>query len=385
MSVKVFKGFLMHIGQTQTSLFVFLATCIGLLFHFLSGRLVKQLSEEEREKMEVWARASESVSSNEATADMLLVLRILQGNKTIPVILYDEQSGRMESHNIKLPDKDTVAFLHQRMKQFAERHEPLLLSEANQKLYFDDSHTLKRLRIYPCLQLFMVALFIGLAFFALNRSQRAEQNSVWVGLSKETAHQLGTPISSLMAWTEYLRLKEVDAALLKEVEKDTDRLQMIAERFSKIGSKPDMQPTDVGEAVKYTLGYLEKRLSNRISYSLRFPQQPIRASLNEPLFGWVIENLTKNAADAMKGEGVITYELTEKGDWAVLDISDTGKGMTGLQGRRVFTPGFTTKKGGWGLGLSLARRIVEVNHNGRILLLRSEPGRGSTFRIMLRR
>lgn len=374
----------MNTRQTQVRLFVILATLIALLFLFLLGRVVKQLSQEEREKMEIWAQASESISGDDATADLSLVLRILQSNQSIPVILYDVESGRMESHNIKLPEKDTTAFLRAQMKQFASRHEPLNLTEVNQMLYFDDSYILKRLQVYPYIQVLVMALFIGLAFFALNRSQRAEQNSVWVGLSKETAHQLATPISSLMAWTEYFKLKEVDPALLEEVEKDTARLQMIAERFSKIGSEPDIQQVDLREAVKHTLSYLEKRLSDKISYSLLFPSQPIMAPINEPLFGWVIENLTKNAVDAMKGEGTITYQLTEKDNRAVLDISDTGKGITRQEVRKIFSPGFTTKERGWGLGLSLAKRIVEVNHDGRILLLRSEPGKGTTFRILLK-
>ena len=376
---------LMFTRQTLTYLFVILASVVGILSLVLSGRLVKELSKEERQKMEIWALATESISRDASGSDLSLELSILQGNRSIPVILHDEQSGRLESHNIRLPDKDRAAFLREKMKQFGSRHEPVRLAEFNQTLYFDDSYTLKQLQLFPYIQFFVTALFIGLAFFALNRSQRARQNSIWVGLSKETAHQLGTPISSLIAWIEYLKLKEMDAALLREIEKDTNRLQMIAERFSRIGSVPDMRETDIRAVVRQTLSYLEKRLSDQITFSLLFPAEPVLVSINEPLFGWVIENLTKNAADAMQGEGTITFRLSEKKNQVTLDISDSGKGVAKSNFKKIFSPGYTTKERGWGLGLTLAKRIVEGNHNGKIYLLKSELDKGTTFRILLRR
>lgn len=374
----------MYSRQILSYLFVILATVVGILSLLVSAKLVKELSQEERQKMEIWAMAAESISRDVPDADLSLVLSILQGNRSIPVILHDEQSGRLESHNIKLPDEDTAVFLRDKMKQFASRHEPVRLTELGQTLYFDDSYTLRQLQFYPYVLLFVIALFIGLAFFALNRSQRAEQNSVWVGLSKETAHQLGTPISSLIAWTEYLKLKEVDVALLAEIEKDTARLQMIAERFSKIGSTADMHSADIREVVRRSLSYLEKRLSDKIVFSLLFPAEPVLVSINEPLFVWVIENLTKNAADAMKGEGSITFRLTEKNNRVLFDVADTGKGVPRSKQKEIFTPGFTTKERGWGLGLPLVKRIVEVNHKGKIFVLKSELEKGTTFRIVLR-
>lgn len=375
----------MHTRQTRTFLFVILATIIGILSLLLSGKLVKQLSEEERQKMEIWAMATESITLDDPGADMLLVLNILQSNKSIPVILYDESSGKLLSHNIKLPEENTQAFLRDKTKQYGRRHAPIRMAELNQSLYFDDSKTLKQLQFYPYIQLFIIALFIGLAFFALNRSQRAEQNKVWVGLSKETAHQLGTPISSLSAWTEYLKMKGLDATLLAEIEKDTRRLQMIAERFSKIGSAPDMQPADIREVVRNSLSYLEKRLSNKVTFTLLFPTQQVLVSVNESLLGWVIENLTKNAVDAMNGEGIITFTLIEKGNQVLLDVSDTGKGVPRSKFKTLFSPGYTTKERGWGLGLTLVKRIVEVNHKGRIFVLKSELGKGATFRIVLKK
>jgi nitrogen-specific signal transduction histidine kinase len=375
----------MYTRQTLTYLFVILAIAAAILSLVVSGRLVKQLSEEERQKMEIWAMATESITLDDPGADMLLVLNILKSNTSIPVILHDEKSGKLLSHNIKLPAVDTAVFLQIKMEQFAGSHAPIRMEELNQSLYFDDSYTLKKLQVYPYIQLFIIALFVALAFFAMNRSLRAEQNSVWVGLSKETAHQLGTPISSLAAWTEYLKLKEVDAALVGEIEKDTARLQMIAERFSRIGSAPNTEPADLRVVVRNALTYLEKRLSERITFSLLFPEKPVMVSLNEPLFGWVIENLTKNAVDAMNGEGTIIFRLTEKDNQALLDVTDSGKGITGSKQKKIFSPGYTSKERGWGLGLALVKRIVEVYHKGKIFVLKSELGKGATFRIILRK
>lgn len=375
----------MHTRQTLTSLFVILAILVALLSLVLSGKLMKELSEEERLKMEIWAMATESFSLDEYTGDISLLLGILQRNKSIPVILVDEESGAMLSHNMRLPEGDTLAFLQRKLTQFAGRHEPIRLKSLNQTLYFDDSHTLNQLQIYPYFQLLIIALFIGLAFFALNRSQRAAQHHVWVGLSKETAHQLGTPISSLAAWTEYLRLKEIDESLMKEIEKDTARLQMISERFSRIGSTPVVLPTDIREVVRNSLSYLEKRLSARVTFNLLLPSQPVMVAINESLFDWVIENLTKNALDAMDGQGTITFELQEKGNQVLLDVSDTGRGIAASKFKTLFSPGYTTKERGWGLGLTLAKRIVEVNHQGKIFVKRSEPRKGSTFRIVLKK
>jgi|AGTN01.3.fsa_nt_gi Signal transduction histidine kinase len=377
----------MHLFQSRqllAYLFVILAIIIALASLLLSNRLVKELAEEERGKLEVWALATQSVASGDENVDMSLVLKILQSNTTIPVILHDEGTGELLGHNIKPSKKEEHAFLLKKMEAFGRKHPPIELKELSQSLYYDDSNTLKQLRAYPYIQLFVMALFTGLAFFALNRSQRAEQNKVWVGLSKETAHQLGTPISSLMAWTEYLRLKETSPQLLTEMDKDIARLQMITERFSKIGSISDLKTTDLRDVVRGSLAYLEKRVSNKVTFDLAFPERPVSVSLNEPLFGWVIENLTKNAVDAMNGQGTVTFSIGEKGKQVILDISDTGRGLPKSKFRRVFSPGYTTKERGWGLGLSLVKRIVETYHKGTIVVKKSEIGKGTTFRIVLR-
>lgn len=367
-----------------TYLFIILAIVVALLSLLLSNRLVKELADEERSKMEVWAMATESMVMDE-DVDMSLVLRILEANTTIPMILYDKSSGSMVPRNIKLPEARGETYLKEKMDEFGRKRDPIVLHEMNQLLYYDDSHTLKMLQFYPYLQLLVIALFIGLAFFALNRSQRAERDGVWVGLSKETAHQLGTPISSLMAWMEYMKLKEVDEQMLVEIDKDISRLQMIAERFSKIGSTTGLVPVDLREAVKHSLVYLEKRVSREVAFYTRFPEHPVQVDLNEPLFGWVVENLVKNGIDAMQGQGSITFDISEKGKSVFLDVSDTGKGLPKSKFKTIFSPGYTTKERGWGLGLTLVKRIVEENHKGEIFVRGSEAGKGTTFRILLKK
>lgn len=339
--------------------------------------------------MEVWALATETLASESGPMademDVALILRILEGNRTIPLILFDADTGERMAHNIKVPEKNSESFLEKKMHAFGQKHEPIVLHEMNQLLYYDDSRLLRQLQLYPFLQLVIISLFIGLAFLALNRSRRAEQNRVWVGLSKETAHQLGTPISSLMAWSEYLKLKQVDRDMLSEIDKDIARLQMIAERFSKIGSATDLDAVDLHEALERSLNYMKKRVSREVEFRVARPARPVQVKLNEPLFNWVIENLVKNGVDAMQGKGTIAFAISEKGRHAYLDISDTGKGMPRSMFNTIFQPGYTTKERGWGLGLSLVKRIVEKNHEGKIWVKRSEPGVGTTFRIAMKK
>lgn len=374
--------------QTLIRFFVALAIFVALLSLVFSDRLIKELAGEERERMEVWALAIETLASESMTAgdqaDMSLVLRVLEGNRTIPVILYDESSGSLMAHNLSVPEKDAEAFLERKARVYSRRHDPIVLKEMNQLLYYDDSLLLRKLQMYPYVQLLVISFFVALAFLALNRSRRAEQNRVWVGLSKETAHQLGTPISSLMAWLEYLKLKEVDPDLLGEINKDIARLERIADRFSKIGSVSGLEKADLREALQRSVAYLRKRVSSGLTFQLDFPEYPVMVALNEPLFDWVVENLVKNSADAMEGQGAITLSLSTKGKEVYLDLSDTGKGLPKSKFHTVFSPGYTTKQRGWGLGLSLVKRIVEENHGGRVFVKRSEPGKGVTFRVVLK-
>lgn len=365
--------------------FVFIAIVIAVTSLALSNRLARKLAIEERNKIEIWAMATEHLASGNENIDMSLVLQILQSNKTIPVILYDKTNNTYTPNNIELPDKDEETFLIKKMEEFSERHDPIPLAELEQVLYYDDSYILKQLQVYPYIMLVIIAVFILLAFFALSSSQKAEQNKVWVGLSKETAHQLGTPISSLVAWTEYLKLKNVDSSLLDEIDKDVHRLQIIAERFSKIGSISDIKPVVFQDAIKKSVAYLEKRISNKVQLVFDFPPEELHVALNESLFAWVLENLTKNAVDAMSGQGIIRYQISEKGKYYCLDITDTGKGLPKSKFKSIFMPGYTTKERGWGLGLSLAKRIVETYHKGKIFVKQSEIGKGTTFRVLLRK
>jgi len=262
---------------------------------------------------------------------------------------------------------------------------PIQLSENNVlMLYYRESSILRNLRYYPYIQLFVIVIFIVVAYFAFYATQQAEQNQVWVGMSKETAHQLGTPISSLMAWIEILKLQNIEKSLIDEFEKDIDRLERITERFSKIGSKPELHPANVISALSLTINYLKTRSSEKVVFKTKFDErETIEIPLNVALFSWVIENICKNAIDAMGNHGTITVDIHKKDSQVIIDITDTGKGVPKSQFSTIFQPGFSTKKRGWGLGLSLAKRIIENYHNGKIFIKWSELGKGTTFRIVL--
>ena len=380
-----FKTWFFNLERVSPYLFVVSAVIVAFISLLLSNRMVKRLAEEERVKIEIWAMATESMATDKET-DLTLVLKILKSNSTIPVILYDKSRDRLQSHNIKLPENNVEPFLRAKKENFAKRGNHIMLDEVNQILYYDDSYTLKQLQMFPYIEMLVIALFIGVAFFALNRSMRAEQNSVWVGLSKETAHQLGTPISSLIAWIEYLKLKYPEPDLISDIEKDLGRLQVVSDRFSKIGAECDLIPTDLREQVSSSLEYVKKRISKEVEITLSFPDYPVILLLNRPLFDWVIENLTKNGVDAMKGKGELIFSILSSDKGSVyFDVTDSGKGIAKSKFKTIFSPGYTTKERGWGLGLSLVKRIVEVNHKGRIFVKHSELGSGTTFRIVLNR
>lgn len=371
--------------QLITYFFVSVAIFIVVASVLFTNKLVDELSQEERNKIEIWAEATRLIASEESNSDMNLILHILQSNSTIPVILYDASLDSYIANNIKLPASNSDEFLKSKVESFKHRHEPIVLEDLNQYLYYDDSYTLKQLSMYPFIQLSVMFVFIALALFALSSSFKSEQNRVWMGLSKETAHQLGTPISSMLAWVELLRLRGVDASLLVEVDKDLGRLEMIAERFSKIGSRADYKNVDIASVLNHALAYMDKRISNRVSISTDFPEKEIIVALNEPLFEWVIENIIKNATDAMSGEGTILLKILDRDNKVVLDITDSGRGIPKSKFKKIFTPGYTTKARGWGLGLSLVKRIVEVYHKGKIFVKSSEIGHGTTFRIVMRK
>ena len=369
-------------------IFIFAAILIAIVSVVVSDILIKDLAREEREKIEVWAEATRVVTSEEPSLNMNLILKIIQGNTTIPVLLCNDRDSVLTYKNIELPETGAEAFLQEKLKEFKNKNVPIAVDMEDgtfQYLYYDDSTNLKRLLVYPYAQLSVVAVFILIAFLALASTKKAEQNKVWVGLSKETAHQLGTPISSLIAWIEYLKTKDVDAYLLGEMDKDVKRLETIAERFSKIGSNPDPVPVNICDSIRSALDYMGTRISSKVHIHLELPEHPVLVLMNGSLFAWVIENLTKNAVDAMEGQGEITYTLEEKGDKVRIDVTDTGRGILKSKFKTVFNPGYTTKKRGWGLGLSLVKRIVESYHGGKIYVRWSEMGKGTTFRIELRK
>ena len=369
------------------SLFVVIALLIVVASLIVSHFLVENLSKEERNKIEIWAEATKEMASNAENMNMNLVAQILKSNTTIPVILYDKKENFYTSANIDLPELDDQIFLKQRAESFKKRHDPIIIEAEgfDQYIYYDDSYTLKQLQLYPYVQLGVLFIFMITAFFALFTTMRMEQDRLWVGLSKETAHQLGTPISSLLAWLEYLKLKETDQSIVRDMEKDVDRLQMITDRFSKIGSVPALDPQNMTDIIHRSIAYLEKRISKKVVFVVELSDKPLYAQVNEPLLSWVIENLTKNAVDAMGGQGQIIYRLSEKGKFVSLDIQDTGKGIPKSKFRTIFNPGYTTKSRGWGLGLSLAKRIIESYHKGRIYVKTSEIGVGTIFCIELKK
>lgn len=371
-------------------LLVVMAVVMSVGSLVISHFLVRDLKREEQRKMEIWAEAMRSLNSADEYTDLTLVLTVLNSNSTIPVVVLDREGEVQDYRNIPLREGSAEEQMRvvkrkaQSMKDAGRVIRVYLSSTDYMEICYADSLLLRRLAWWPYVQLGLVFVFVVVAIFALLSSKRAEQNKVWVGLSKETAHQLGTPISSLMAWQEMLRETYPDDELLPEMGKDVERLQRIAERFSKIGSLPELRPESLNEVLSAVTQYISRRASNRVRLTCAVPQQPLIVPMCSSLFEWVVENLCKNAIDAMDGQGSITLTASTEGALAVVEVADTGKGIPKNKFRTVFTPGFTTKKRGWGLGLSLAKRIVEEYHHGRIYVKNSEVGRGTTFRIELK-
>lgn len=370
---------------------VVMAVVLSVASLVVSHFLVHDLKAEEQRKMEIWAEAMRSLNNADETTDLTLVWTVLNSNNTIPIIVLDSDGVVQDFRNIELSAQEEkvmtdIIASRARAMQKADKVIRVYLSRTDyMEICYDDSLILRRLAWWPYVQLGVVLIFVVVAIFALLSSKKAEQNKVWVGLSKETAHQLGTPISSLMAWHEVLRETYPDDELLPEMGKDVERLQRIAERFSKIGSQPEPKPENLNDVVEQVVQYISRRTSNRVGMSTTLPEQPIIVPMSAPLFEWVIENLCKNAIDAMEGEGSIRVVARDEAYCVSVEVTDTGKGIPKNRFKTVFTPGFTTKKRGWGLGLSLAKRIVEEYHKGRIFVKNSELGKGTTFRIELKK
>jgi signal transduction histidine kinase len=369
-------------------LLVVAAAVIAVASLLISHFLVRDLSKQERNRMEVWGQALHALNEADETTDLSLVLSVIEENNTIPVIVVNAEGGIDDYRNIDdVDDGQEPMANNQKLKDYARRMQLSgdTIRVDSQIVCYDESIMLKRLQAWPYVQLGIVMIFVVVAIFALLSSKKAEQNKVWVGLSKETAHQLGTPISSLMAWVEILKENYPDDALIPEMDKDVKRLELIAERFSKIGSLPEPVDASMNQVLEHVIDYMDRRTSKKVQIVRHFPDHDVRVRMNASLFEWVIENLCKNAVDAMEGSGRIDLTLFDNGEQVAIEVADNGKGIRKKDVANVFTPGFTTKKRGWGLGLSLARRIVEEYHHGRIFVKSSEVGKGTTFRIELSR
>ncbi len=352
----------------------------------ISDRLVSQMAEEERHKMELWAAATQSVTSNDYEESLLFASRIIESNTTIPMIQVNARGEIINYNNIDLPRTDPSRYLYQKLKEFREGYPPIEIDYGLGKeyLYYSDSTTLKQLLLFPYVQVAVFLIILGVSVLAIISLKRADQNFIWEGMSRETAHQLGTPISSLMAWRELLMAQAVDPMVVQEMGKDIQRLEMIADRFQKIGSSPKLEPCDLGVLVMKAVAYLQPRISKGVSISvLDEPEEAVYVLASEQLIAWVFENLIKNAVDAMQSKGAISIRYGAGEEHAFIEIQDTGKGLPRAQWEKIFRPGYTTRQRGWGLGLSLARRIVQDYHKGRIYVRHSELGVGTTFRILL--
>jgi len=363
---------------------------IGAGSIWYTNSLVEELRERERRQIELLSSALEYAAS---TAENLTFINqeIIQQNYSIPIIMVDPNGNPFEYRNIifkkNATAQDSAKTLEEELIEMKEEYEPILLEEADIHVYYRNSELLLNLKYYPYIQLAVILIFGALAYALFNQSKIAEQNRVWAGLTKETAHQLGTPIASLMAWIDYLRnspVWEENKEIITEMDKDVVKLRMVTERFSSIGSKPVIQAENLYQIIEETISYLRPRISTKVELIIKADSQDLDAMMNKPLFEWVVENICKNAVDAMKGKGKITLELLQDSDkFVIIDITDTGKGMEKKMYRRVFNPGFSTKQRGWGLGLTLAKRIIESYHGGKIYVKSSEVGVGTTFRIIL--
>lgn len=372
----------------KVSLFV-LAVLIAFFTLWYTNELVRKLAREEQQKVKTWANATRLLASPDYDGDVDFLLTVVQQNNTIPVILADEAGYVTAYRNLDSSKKWNELLFHKEIQKMKEENEPMVIEFLEgQKLiiYYENSIILQKLLYFPFIQLAVIAVFLLLSYAAFNYSRRSEQNRVWVGMSKETAHQLGTPISSLMAWIDLMEEapESLNEEVIRELRQDLGRLNMITERFSKIGSKPVLEPHMLRSSVEETVDYLRKRTSTKVKFEINKGAEGVSVALNRPLFAWVIENLSKNAIDAMKGEGLITYQMFTSGERAILDITDSGLGIPKNKWKTVFKPGYTTKDRGWGLGLALVKRIIVNYHGGKIYIKDSQAGKGTTFRIILK-
>jgi signal transduction histidine kinase len=366
-----------------------IAIVTGTIFYsqYLSRKIIK----EERQKVQQWVEASKAIASNPGM-DLTLPNMIRNEQTSIPIIETDEKDSIISHINLdSAAAVNDPGYLKDKLKEFRSANEPFILVLSEQpyianKYYYGNTTLLKEVRYFPLIQLLVVALFIIITIVSISSRNQATQNQVWAGMAKETAHQLGTPISSLQGWVEMLKEERINPAIVSELQKDIDRLNLVSDRFGKIGSIPKLEETNLVAQIRHMVEYIRKRATGRVNFRIEsHGMEHIPARISAPLFDWVIENLLKNALDAMEGKGMISIDIKDNKEETLVDVTDTGKGITAANIRRVFKPGFTTKKRGWGLGLSLSKRIIEQYHRGQLFVKASEPGKGTTFRIVLKK
>ncbi|HZJ36401.1 MAG TPA: HAMP domain-containing sensor histidine kinase [Gillisia sp.] len=348
----------------------------------------ERLKQDEREKMEIWASAQAFLDKADEDTDIGLTLQILNKNTSIPTIWVDENGKIIDGMNISPETRNSPEKLQDYLNLLKEENEPIeMVLGKNQvhKIYYGDSPLLTKIKYYPIGLLLIIFLFIGVVYFFYTTTKSSEQNKLWAGMAKETAHQIGTPLSSLIGWTEILKEENVNKSYISEIEKDIERLRTITDRFSKIGSAPILSKTEIIQATKESFTYLKSRSSDLIDFQISTPYSPIYVNLNETLYSWTIENLVKNAMDAMRGKGKLSIEIKQDSNWVFIYIKDNGKGISKSKHNQIFEPGYTSKKRGWGLGLSLAKRIIEEYHKGKIRVFQSEINKGTTFQIALKK
>ena len=364
------------------------AIIIGIFSLFVTNSLVKSLAYEEKKKIEIWAYATNQMVNISDDGNFSLAIKVMESNENIPIILADENDSILNYRNLNPINEITDEYLQKQLAIMKEQNEPIeiqVFEDYKQLLYYKDSILLTRLKYYPMFQLGLITLFMFIAYLAFSSARKAEQNQVWAGMAKETAHQLGTPLSSLMAWVELLKSKEETKDMVLEMEKDVARLETITDRFSKIGSKPTLEDENIVQVVEEATNYLKSRLPEKVLIELHSEKPSIIVPVSVVLLNWVIENICKNAVDAMKGEGLIKIEMEEDESHVKIQINDTGKGIEPELISSIFKPGVTSKKRGWGLGLSLSKRIIEEYHKGKIFVKSSVEGKGTTFSVLLQK
>lgn len=355
---------------------------------FYSNFLSKKIELEEREKISQWIEANKFVASAPENADLALAIQIQQQNDDIPIIWTNENDSIIDSRNLDSNKVHSIKYLENKLNEFRSANDPIIIilnkdPYVADKYYYGDSKLLKQVKYFPIVQLVIVALFIIIIFYSISVRNKSTQNQVWAGMAKETAHQLGTPISSLQGWVEMLKERENNQDISEEMEKDVNRLKLISDRFGKIGSSPKLEESDIILQVEKIVAYIKRMSTEKVVFIIEKENDPIIANISPPLFDWVIENLLKNSLDAMDGQGIIKLQLKSQPGKVMIDISDTGKGIIKQHLSKIFKPGFTTKKRGWGLGLSLCKRIIEQYHDGKLDIKSTEVGKGTTFRIVL--